>query len=500
MVEPADSHDELRNKIDEHTEWLLVHANGRSFPLRSEEIELTQLSDRIQFCFPDDAGYHSWRLNAFKMDEGEIVVDVAGRFGKNRETMRLVPRTPAAELAEETEIARLKKANEIGRAIADARAAKIIRIALSKENSRIAHIFYKTGVSTLHAAMADVTGTAPHESLVCSALVWLQRLEARKKDPIDIISIAADKKRARSLQKLLAMLSDRERKRIEIIEIAGIPDDVEVKMLPARRLSELWRERPRKLVFPDNPFPSKAAQRIIALKPEKIDVLYSKQGETLRFLGLPFARVRTMLGRDKAWFGVGREKRVLNYATTDDLVRLVEELDENRDAESANKRHEYYRLAPEAWLEAILRRNIRLLDANLILSPIYSQFRTMNDKIDLLALRRDGRLVVIELKTTPDRAAIFQAADYWRKIELQRRSGQLDAAKAFGDRKILDKPALIYLAAPALSFHRDHELFSSMLASEIELWRFELHENWRAAVKVIARTDHGDPLSGRTNR
>ena len=45
-----------------------------------------------------------------------------------------------AELAEETEIARLKKANEIGRAIADARAAKIIRIALSKENSRIALI------------------------------------------------------------------------------------------------------------------------------------------------------------------------------------------------------------------------------------------------------------------------------------------------------------------------------------------------------------------------
>ena len=103
-----------------------------------------------------------------------------------------------------------------------------------------------------------------------------------------------------------------------------------------------------------------------------------------------------------------------------DLAELVVTLEINRSADAPNKRHEHYRTAPEAWLESILRRNIKLLDANLILSPIYNQFRSSNDKIDLLALRKDGRLVIIELKTQPDREMVFQAADYWRKIDLQR--------------------------------------------------------------------------------
>ena len=93
-------------------------------------------------------------------------------------------------------------------------------------------------------------------------------------------------------------------------------------------------------------------------------------------------------------------------------------------------------LASEAWLESILRRNIKLLDANLILSPIYNQFRSSNDKIDLLAIRKDGRLVIIEIKTSPDRDMIFQAADYWRKIELQRRRGVLAEARLFGSQAI----------------------------------------------------------------
>ena len=185
---------------------------------------------------------------------------------------------------------------------------------------------------------------------------------------------------------------------------------------------------------------------------------------------------------------------MLNDASWQTLIELIGDLESHRRPGAANKRHELYRAAPEAWLEAILRQNIKLLDANVILSPIYNQFRASSDKIDLLALRRDGRLVIIELKTTPDREAVFQAADYWRKIELQRRSGNLRAIRAFGDAYILDKPALVYIAAPALSFHRDFEFFARMLVPEIEMWRWELHQNWREKVKVVARRDYKDQL------
>jgi hypothetical protein len=194
----------------------------------------------------------------------------------------------------------------------------------------------------------------------------------------------------------------------------------------------------------------------------------------------------------KGWFGIGRERHILTTQNWTELTYLVHLLKENRIHSAENKRHEYYRTCPEAWLESILRRQIPLLDANLILSPIYNQFRSSNDKIDLLALRRDGRLVIIELKTQPDREMVFQAADYWRKVELQRRRGILAAANLFEGREILDKPSLVYLAAPAWSFHRDFEFFARTVSPEIELWRFELHEHWRREVKVLARHRYSD--------
>jgi hypothetical protein len=283
------------------------------------------------------------------------------------------------------------------------------------------------------------------------------------------------------------MLNEGRKETINILEMSQKNEGPRLGQLAPRKVRELWREKARKLVLPEAPEPSETARRIIAVSPEKIDVIFSKQGETLRFLGLPFARVRQISGTEKSWFGAERERRILNRGTWNTMLELVADLDRYRAFDTPNKRHELYRLAPEAWLESILRRNIKLLDANLILSPIYNQFRSSNDKIDLLALRRDGRLVIIELKTTPDRDMVFQAVDYWRKIELQRRRGELKRAKVFGEMEILDKPALVYLVAPALSFHRDYEFFARILSKEIELWRFELHEAWRQELKVVAR-------------
>jgi hypothetical protein len=197
--------------------------------------------------------------------------------------------------------------------------------------------------------------------------------------------------------------------------------------------------------------------------------------------------VRKISGEEKTWFGVEGKKQILNEKTLAALVELIDEIKVYRRFDSPNKHHVFYRLAPESWLEAVLRKNIRLLDANLVLSPLYHQFRAERDKIDLLALRKDGRLVIIELKVAPDRAAVFQAADYWRKIELQRRNGNLQKAKIFGDLKISDAPALIYLAAPALSFHRDQTFLARTIAPEIEIYRIDLNKNWRANLKVLRR-------------
>ncbi|MCY7374347.1 MAG: hypothetical protein LH472_00015, partial [Pyrinomonadaceae bacterium] len=230
---------------------------------------------------------------------------------------------------------------------------------------------------------------------------------------------------------------------------------------------------------------SQTAAEIIKLAPAEIDVIFNKHGETVRFRGLPLARIRKIGAAEKCWFGIERDQQILNEQTRAEFFDLLENLENYRRFDSPNQRHALFHLAPEAWLEAILRRNIRLLDNNLVLSPIHHQFRAGRDKIDLLALRKDGRLIVIEIKTAPDREMIFQAADYWRKIELQRRRGNLQKAKIFGDLEIADKPTLIFLVAPTLSFHRYFEFLSKTAAPEIEIYRFNLNENWRENLKVM---------------
>lgn len=488
MVSPAKSFD-LPTLIDAHAEWLVIGENGKTFPVNRDEIELLHEDDKLLFGFLDDKGFRFARIENVSTDGDEITLNVKVNFGRETETIRLVPRVSAAELSANVELARLQKANEIAALISDYDPnIKIVRVALNKGSGRFAEIIVKDRAGVQTAVMSDVSERSTPETLLTSAIQWLGKLRMRRKNPIDEIWIVGEKKSVRNLRKLHALLERPIRSQIRIFETAKAG----LKELKAFDLNDLWREKPKKLILPAEIELSETAQKIISMSPEKIDVMFAKNGETLRFHGLPFARVRKLPGSETAWFGIERAKRTLKDASKTDLAQLIENLETHRNAVPAAKRHEFYRQSPESWLESILRRNIKLLDQNLILAPIYNQFRTFADKIDLLALRRDGRLVIIEIKASPDREMPFQAADYWRKIEHLRRRGELKRAKVFGDLEILDMPALVYAVAPALSFHRDFEYFARMLSKKIELWRFELHENWRTEIKVIARKTYSE--------
>jgi hypothetical protein len=479
--------------IAEHFEWLAVRDSGRTLPLRRDEIEITDDGRKTLFGFTDEKGFSMRRVVSFDVDGDELSLELSGRFGSEAETVRLIPRTSAAELSANIELARLEKANEAARIIVESFAGYTAeRIQLNTSNGRLAQIFLRGRDKVPIGVMYDVTAALTHETILTSAIKWLDKLRIRKKDPITDIWIVAEKRQAGNLQKLLALLRPSVSGSISVVEIVRSTEKPTAKFRRQLSIAELWREKPKKLSIPSEIIQSRTARAIIDISPDSIDVVFSKQGETLRFNGLPFARVRRLMGTERAWFGVERARRPLTRENWIALEQLIRELAVSRVATSVNRRNELFRLASEAWLESILRRNIKLLDANLELAPIYNQFRSSNDKIDLLAIRKDGRLVVIELKTSPDRESVFQAADYWRKIELQRRRGVLREARLFGDKDIIDKPLLVYMAAPALSFHRDWEYFAKMLSPEIELWRWELHEDWRAEIKVIARINCSD--------
>jgi hypothetical protein len=492
MVTAEKLAEELRARIDSHFEWLLVREHGGTFPLRRDEIDISFEHERALLTVLDDAGIGVSRILSLDNDPAtkEVTIEVRGQFAKSPETIRLVPRTPAIQLSMNVEFARLERANAIAAALIQIFPTyKLSRLALNIENGRLAQIFLRDSAGDEVAVMTDVTATMIHEAVMTSAMIWFEKLQARKK-PVREVWIAGARKQIRNLRKLVGLLNQNVAARFRIFEISNDAGDAKIKELKIPEFRALWREKPKKITLPAEIRPSEMAERILKLSPDKTDVIFSKQGETIRFLGLPFARVRTIASDEKAWFGIDRNRRQLNENSWSELGDLVRQLETYRSADTPNKRHELYRMSPEAWLESILRRNIKQLDANLILSPIYNQFRALSDKIDLLAIRRDGRLVIIELKTSPDRETVFQAADYWRKIELQRRRGELDRIRAFGEMKILDKPALVYAVAPALSFHPDFGYFAKALRREVEMWRFELREDWRSEIKILTRRDY----------
>jgi hypothetical protein len=239
---------------------------------------------------------------------------------------------------------------------------------------------------------------------------------------------------------------------------------------------------------------SHSAARIKSIAPSAIDVVSARQGETLRYFGLPFARLRRLMGNERVWFGLESSKRrLLDEKTEHEFQNLLIDLQEHRAADAADRRHALYRNAAEAWLESLLRRDITRLDPGLIIAPLHAQFRTSRvgaisvRPIDLLALRHDGRLAVIELKVSEDREHVLQGVDYWQRVEAHRRRGHISKAKLFGNRKIKNEPPLIYLVAPTLRVHPAFNTLARSIAPDIEIYRFDINEDWRAGVRVMRR-------------
>lgn len=492
MTNPESSQIEIQTCLDAQTEWLLIQSSGKTFALRSREIEISYEGGKLLLGFLSDKGFQTWKITAHKIENNEVLLNLSRNFNRETEKIKLVSRVSAGELSANLELARLTKANQIAAIIKEnIRGTKLLRVALNKENGRFAQIIFENRQASQIAVLADVTETLAPEIILSSAILRLTKLANRKKTPIQEIWILSEKKQARKLRKLHASLREGWKEKIKIFGISGKDarrqSETALEELANLNITRLWRAKPKEIKLPVNRQISETAQKIVNLFPEKIDAVFAESGETLRFLGLPFARVRKVFDRENVWFGVENKRQILTENNRRDLINLIENLNVFRRFDSPNTQHALYRLAPEAWLEAILRKNIKSLDANLILSPLYHQFRAGRDKIDLLALRRDGRLVIIEVKAAPDREMIFQAVDYWQKIELQKRKGILQKARLFGASEISDAPAVVYLAAPTLSYHKDFELLAETVSPEIEIHRFNLNENWRENLKVLER-------------
>jgi hypothetical protein len=421
-------------------------------------------------------------------------------MGAERPLIELVPRAAASAIALTVKTARQKRCDQLATLACSLQpGAKVERASLSPgarrgQPGRYARIILRQRHQRIAVTGSVASSKASDaDAFLSAALLWFVRASERARSPyLQQLWLVVESALVKPTLQRIALLRESIREAITVYEDAEQLTQLRAVEIPTR--AELWKRRTAR--FPPIPvsLSTGITDRIVEVAPEAIDVISARHGQTLRFYGLPFARVRQLLGVERVWFGAeGLRRRVLDATNDSEWMNLLSSLIEHRSASASDHYHALFRNAGEAWLESLLRRDITRLDPGLIIAPVHAQFRTARGgvagvrPIDLLALRHDGRLAVIELKVSESREHVLQGADYWQRVEAHRRRGHIARAKLFGDRKIKDEPPLIYLVAPTLRVHPSFNTLARSIAPDIEIYRFDINEDWRAGVRVMRR-------------
>jgi len=485
--------------LDSHAEWIHTGDERATSALRRSEVDVRVAHGNLVLSCWTETGTRSWKINAWEWTGTKLLLEASRRMGAESGLIELVPRASATAIAATVRAARQARCDQLARLISSlvwdgrleraslspgiraGRPGRYARIIVRQKYQRIA----VTGSVASHNA-SDV------DSFMSSSLLWYTRAAARIRPPyLEQLWLLLEGELLKGVLSRVPFLKQNMGDTIRAFEIVDGWTRLAPLEIPTR--DKIWRRRLARFPPSLDQQISNSAKRIIAESPDCFDVVQARHGETLRYLGLPVARSRRVMGSERVWFGIDtRTRTILDDGTINEWTRLLDDLAEHRNPSAADKRHALFRGASEAWLESILRREITKLDPGLIVAPLYAQFRTTSTRtsarpIDLLALRQDGRLVVIELKVTEDREHVFQALGYWQRVEAHRRRGHISGAKLFGGRPISDQSPLIYLVAPMLHVHRAFRTLARFIAPDIEIYRFDINEDWRCGVRVMRR-------------
>lgn len=225
------------------------------------------------------------------------------------------------------------------------------------------------------------------------------------------------------------------------------------------------------------------ARRLAAIDGVELIVL-SGGRVSLRVRGLEFA----LLDRCELRMGVEAKRTAASY---DAVAKLARELAAIRQARGPEPHHPWRLRQPERWVESMVRRNLSTVDAALLEEPVYGQVSSTlaEDRgiADLLAMTESGRLAVIELKATEDPHLPLQALDYWIRVKQHHERGEIRQAGYFPLREPANPAPLLYLVAPALSFHPTTETILRAFASVVQVRRIGLDVEWQQNLRVVFR-------------
>ena len=145
----------------------------------------------------------------------------------------------------------------------------------------------------------------------------------------------------------------------------------------------------------------------------------------------------------------------------------------------------------ERWLQSKLIGEIRRVIPSIDTRHIYPQVPSFvggeRNIIDLLSVTDHGRLVVIEIKASPDADLPFQALDYWIAVERHRKAGDFLPKGYFDGTKLKDEPTLLVLLAPLLEYHKTASRLIALVPKEVPLLEIGINQAWKQEIKVLRR-------------
>ncbi len=236
--------------------------------------------------------------------------------------------------------------------------------------------------------------------------------------------------------------------------------------------------------------------RVQELAPEAEVAVVTPGEVAFRIHGLEFARARMAMSEtsfraaEELVFGAGASETVVTEENAGQFAAFVRVVRQARQAHGDGA-HPLRRACPERWLESLAVRDVTAIDERLDTSCVYSQVPAFaaSDRamIDVLAVTRERRLAVLELKADEDIHLPLQGLDYWARVRWHQQRGEFTKFGYFPGRELAPVPPLLFLVAPALHIHPATDTLLRYLSSDIQWQMVAVDERWREGIRVVFR-------------
>jgi hypothetical protein len=474
---------------------------GDNFDLYEDERFISKVEPRhssaevsfgklILYC-RGDGWSRSWRVLRCEITPERLQLECAKQMGRTlctvllrRGEAGLEPPQARSEFAQK--LAAMIEANLAGLSIERAVANSIHARLIIKDRG---HLIAGIGVSR-QESQSNIDAT------LGAGIIWFDELRSKqttlkKRATVNRLMIFAPRDRATTIATRLtvARIAGASISLYEVDEPHGIIKPV--APFDQGDLSDRLRKAALRANWPGSrELPAEVAalvERIHRLAPNLVEINRRGNRVRLSIRGLEFAQIS--INRKRMEFGLGQSKERLTESSHSRLENLVTEIADARTSDCDDRNSPLFRDQAERWLESILRRDIRALDASLDPRYVYSQVPAYRGEhrsfIDLLAVTREGRLAVIELKVAEDPEFPFQGLDYWLRVEWHRLRRDFERRGYFKALKLAPDTPLLYLVAPLFRFHATTRLIAGSIVGRVPVYRIGINEDWRAGVHVL---------------